>query len=279
MTACEQPAGQYCPEPRLDAAVRYVLEVPGKQLRSRLTRETARLLDPAALEAADQAGSAIELLHTYSLIHDDLPAMDDDDLRRGRATLHKAYDEATAILAGDGLQALAFETLVGIESLTAEARVELVRIVSRAVGLAGMVGGQAMDLAAEGQTLDASTLSQLHGLKTGALIVAAVDAGAICAGANREQRTQLTRFASQVGLAFQVIDDVLDATASSEELGKTAGKDEAASKSTYVSLLGIDGARAEAQRLLDDATAALAPWGNAAEPLHELAQMMVQRRT
>lgn len=279
MTVCEQTAGQYCPDPRLDEAVRYVLEVPGKQLRSRLTLETARLLDPASLTAAEQAGRAIELLHTYSLIHDDLPAMDDDDLRRGRATLHKAYDEATAILAGDGLQALAFETLAGIDALPAEARLELVRVVSHAVGLAGMVGGQAMDLAAEHQALDIQTLTQLHRLKTGALIVAAVDAGAICAGAPMAQREQLTRFASQVGLAFQVVDDVLDATASSDELGKTAGKDEAASKSTYVSQLGIDGARQEAQRLLDDAVAALAPWGDDAAPLHALAQQMVQRRT
>jgi geranylgeranyl pyrophosphate synthase len=272
---------QHCPDPRLDEAIAYVLAVPGKRLRSRLTREIALMLQPdddtcAATAAA--CGEAIELLHTYSLIHDDLPSMDDDDLRRGRATLHRAFDEATAILAGDGLQALAFERLATIDALSPEARLELIRVVSRAVGLHGMVGGQALDLAAEGASLSREALGQLHALKTGALIEAAVEAGAICAGADSTIRERLRGFAQSLGLAFQVVDDVLDATASSNELGKTAGKDSAAGKSTYVSHLGVDGARAEADRLLALSIAALEPWGEAAEPVQAIARNMVERR-
>lgn len=267
----------FCPDPRLNDAVNYVLEVPGKQLRSQLTVETARMIDPRSVDAAREVGAAIELLHTYSLIHDDLPAMDNDDMRRGRATLHRAFDEATAILAGDGLQALAFERITEVPHLSVSARLELVRIISRAVGFEGMVGGQAIDLAAEGTVLDRNRLGQLHALKTGALIEAAVDAGAVCANADCDQRTQLRRFASHVGLAFQVIDDVLDATASSEALGKTAGKDLSARKSTYVSQLGIDGATAEAHRLLDAALEQLALWAETAAPLQEIARRMVDR--
>ena len=267
----------FCPDPRLNEAVNYVLEVPGKQLRSQLTVETARMIDPRSVDAAREVGAAINLLHTYSLIHDDLPAMDNDDMRRGRATLHRAFDEATAILAGDGLQALAFERITAVAHLSVSARLELVQIISRAVGFEGMVGGQAIDLAAEGTVLDRDRLGQLHALKTGALIEAAVDAGAVCANADGDQRTQLRRFASHIGLAFQVIDDVLDATASSEALGKTAGKDLSARKSTYVSHLGIDGATAEAHRLLDAALEQLAPWAEAAAPLQEIARRMVDR--
>lgn len=266
-----------CPDPRLDAAVKYVLEVPGKQLRSQLTVETARMIAPLAVDTAREVGSAIELLHTYSLIHDDLPAMDNDDMRRGRPTLHRTFDEATAILAGDGLQALAFERIASVEQLSADARLKLVRVISHAVGFAGMVGGQALDLAAEGQTLDRDRLGQLHALKTGALIEAAVDAGALCAGAGDDDRARLRRFAGHIGLAFQVVDDVLDATASSEALGKTAGKDLTAGKSTYVSQLGIDGAKSEAQRLLDAAIAELAPWKESAAPLQDIARRMVDR--
>ena len=270
---------RFCPDPQLDAAIEYVLEAPGKQLRSRLTRASAEMLDPNSVDAATQAGQAIEFLHTYSLIHDDLPAMDDDDLRRGRPTLHKAYDEATAILAGDGLQALAFERLATIDALSAETRIELIRVVSGAVGLRGMVGGQAMDLAAEGAKLEATQLSELHGLKTGALFVAAVEVGAICAGADADSRQRLRRYATSLGLAFQVIDDVLDATATSDVLGKTAGKDNAAEKSTYVSLLGIEAAAAEADRLLAEALDAITPWGDKATPLRDLAQQMVKRQS
>lgn len=267
----------HCPDPTLDAAIRYVFEAPGKQLRSQLTRETARMLNPEAVAMASVAGEAVEFLHTYSLIHDDLPAMDDDDLRRGRATLHRAFDEATAILAGDGLQALAFEKVADIDGLSAEARLELVRVLSRAVGFRGMVGGQAMDLAAEGAALDQAQLGQLHALKTGALIAAAVDAGAVCAGANHETRQRLADFARHIGLAFQVVDDVLDATASSSELGKTPGKDVMARKSTYVSHMGVNGANEEAHRLLAAALEALTVWEARAEPLREIARRMVNR--
>jgi geranylgeranyl pyrophosphate synthase len=225
------------------------------------------------------AGEAIELLHTYSLVHDDLPAMDDDDLRRGQPTLHCAFDEATAILAGDGLQAAAFQRLVEIDALSPEQRLEILRVVSIAVGFQGMVGGQALDLAAEHHAVSAAALKGIHDLKTGALISAAAEVGAICADASSAQREALVRFAKAIGLAFQVTDDVLDVTGDSASLGKTAGKDERAEKSTYVSTLGLDGAQQEADRLLDEALEALSDFGDSAAPLRDLAQKMVHRQT
>jgi len=225
------------------------------------------------------AGEAIELLHTYSLVHDDLPAMDDDDLRRGQPTLHCAFDEATAILAGDGLQAAAFQRITEIEALSAEQRLEILKVVSIAVGFQGMVGGQALDLAAEHQAVSDTALRGIHDLKTGALISAAAEVGAICAGASSAQREAFVRFAKAIGLAFQVTDDVLDVTGDSESLGKTAGKDERAEKSTYVSTLGLDGAQQEADRLLNEALGALSEFGEAAEPLRNLARKMVHRQT
>ena len=237
----------------------------------------AELVAGEPVAAATSVGEAIELLHTYSLVHDDLPAMDDDDLRRGQPTLHCAFDEATAILAGDGLQAAAFQRLAEIDSLTADQRIELVRVVSIAVGFNGMVGGQALDLAAEQQRVPVEALRDIHRLKTGALIAAAAEAGAICADASPEQRAALATFARSIGLAFQVTDDVLDVTGDSSSLGKTAGKDEQAQKSTYVSTLGLEGARAEADTLLDDALTALSIFGERAKPLRELASAMVHR--
>ena len=267
-----------CPDPRLADAVAYLAKHPGKQLRSRLTLLCADLIAEASTEAAIIAGEAIELLHTYSLVHDDLPAMDDDDLRRGQPTLHCAFDEATAILTGDGLQAAAFQHLASIESLSDAQRVDLVRVISKAVGFEGMVGGQALDLAAEHQALEADALQNIHRLKTGALIAASAEAGAICANASTAQRQALVEFATAIGLAFQVTDDVLDVTGDSESLGKTAGKDIKAEKSTYVSALGLAGAKEEADRLLKAALEALDIFGDRADPLRDLARQMVHRQ-
>jgi len=267
-----------CPDPRLADAIAYLAKHPGKQLRSRLTLLCAELIAEASTDAAIIAGEAIELLHTYSLVHDDLPAMDDDDLRRGQPTLHCTFDEATAILTGDGLQAAAFQHLVSIESLSDTQRVDLVRVISKAVGFDGMVGGQALDLAAEHQALEADALQNIHRLKTGALIAASAEAGAICANASTAQRQALVEFATAIGLAFQVTDDILDVTGDSESLGKTAGKDIKAEKSTYVSALGLAGAKEEAERLLNAALEALDIFGERAKPLHALARQMVHRQ-
>ena len=238
---------------------------------------TSSVIAGSELPSAARAGEAIEFLHTYSLIHDDLPSMDDDDLRRGKPTVHKAYDEATAILVGDGLQALAFEWIVDTPDLTPLQQVQLVKLLSKSVGFDGMVGGQAMDIAAEGQSLAPAELAQVHARKTGALIEASVVAGAICANATDVQQVSLNTFAQRIGLAFQVMDDVLDVTATSEELGKTAGKDIDAEKSTYVASMGIEGARDYAETLLSEAIDALNEFGDAASELKQLGHLMVHR--
>ena len=268
-----------CPDPKLSDALAYLAHNPGKQLRSRLTLACAELIAGSPVPEATWVGEAIELLHTYSLIHDDLPAMDDDDLRRGQPTLHCAFDEATAILTGDGLQAAAFQRVADIESLTAEQRLSIIKIISTAVGFNGMVGGQALDLAAEQQAISVEALRAVHHLKTGALICAAAEAGAVCGKATLPERQALVRFAESIGLAFQVTDDVLDVTGDSAQLGKTAGKDERAEKSTYVSTLGLSGAQQEAERLLVEATDALSDFGDRAAPLRSLAAAMVKRDT
>ena len=278
-----------CSDPGLKKALTYALENPGKQLRSRLCRETAvmvvaassaeTLVADSSIESANRVGEAIECLHTYSLIHDDLPAMDDDDLRRGKPTVHKAFDEATAILVGDGLQAFAFEWVTETEGLSDTQKIQLVKLLSKSVGFDGMVGGQAMDIAAEGQSLDVAALKEVHLRKTGALIEASVLAGAICADATEDQTAALHQFSKNIGLAFQVMDDVLDVTASSETLGKTAGKDIAAEKSTYVACMGVDDARAYANQLLDEALALLTPFGEAADSLSALSRLLVHRNS
>ena len=278
-----------CSDPGLKKALTYALENPGKQLRSRLCRETAvmvvaassaeTLVADSSIESANRVGEAIECLHTYSLIHDDLPAMDDDDLRRGKPTVHKAFDEATAILVGDGLQAFAFEWVTEAEGLSDTQKIQLVKLLSKSVGFDGMVGGQAMDIAAEGQSLDVAALKEVHLRKTGALIEASVLAGAICADATETQIAALHQFSKNIGLAFQVMDDVLDVTASSETLGKTAGKDIAAEKSTYVACMGVDDARAYANQLLDEALALLTPFGEAADSLSALSRLLVHRNS
>ena len=230
------------------------------------------------MQSATRVGEAIECLHTYSLIHDDLPSMDNDDLRRGKPTVHRAFDEATAILVGDGLQAFAFEWVSETDGLSDTQKIKLVKLLSKSVGFDGMVGGQAMDIAAEGKSLDVSALKEVHLRKTGALIEASVLAGAICGEANAEQIEALGRFSRNIGLAFQVMDDVLDVTASSETLGKTAGKDITADKSTYVACMGVDAASAYANDLLNEALALLSPFGQAADALSALSKLLVHRK-
>ena len=264
---------------RLHQAMRYSVFAGGKRLRPALVLASARAVGGAANEqmtaSIGAAMSAVEVLHTYTLIHDDLPAMDDDDLRRGRPTCHKAFDEATAILAGDALQTLAFEACAAINA-------EAVTVLARASGSRGVVGGQQDDLDAEGQPIDQSPatrsrLERIHRGKTAALIRASCELGAIAAGANATMRSALRTYGEAIGLAFQVADDVLDATASSSALGKTAGKDAAQGKLTYVAVHGLDAARREAERLEQEALAALAPLGAPANALRALGRFVVRR--
>ena len=231
------------------------------------------------IESASRIGESIECLHTYSLIHDDLPSMDNDDLRRGKPTVHKAFDEATAILVGDGLQAFAFEWVADTEGLSDRQKLALVKLLSKSVGFDGMVGGQAMDIAAEGESLNVSALKEVHLRKTGALIEASVLAGAICADATDAETKALHIFARNIGLAFQVMDDVLDVTASSETLGKTAGKDITSEKSTYVACMGVNAASTYAKDLLDEALALLVPFGEKADALSALSRLLVHRQS
>jgi geranylgeranyl pyrophosphate synthase len=257
---------------RLHAAMRYSVLAGGKRLRPALVLGACRAVG-AADDVADPALAAVECFHTYTLIHDDLPAMDDDDLRRGRPTCHKQFDEATAILAGDALQALAFE-------LAAHHGAAAVISLARAGGSLGVVGGQQEDLDAEGRVItgspaDRALLERIHRGKTAALIRASCELGALAAGASAAQRSALAAYGEAIGLAFQIADDVLDATADAATLGKTPGKDAAQGKLTYVALCGLDGARAEARRLLDTALAALAPLD--APDLAALARFVVER--
>lgn len=262
---------------RLYAAMRHAAIGGGKRLRPLLVSAAARLfaVDP---ECALRVGLAIEAIHVYSLIHDDLPAMDDDDMRRGRPTVHKAYDEATAILAGDAFQALAFE-IVAAEATHADpfVRCELVAALASASGLAGMVGGQAMDMAAAEAAQDIAAISRLQQLKTGALIAFAIEAGAILGRIPPEGRTKLRAYAHDLGLAFQIVDDLLDAEGDPAAMGKAAGKDDAAGKATFVGLLGIDKARAQARLLSNQAIDHLGNFGCEADLLRAIATYAVDR--
>lgn len=269
------PAAHLAPV-RLHEAMRYATLGGGKRIRP--------LLAFAAGEAAGapaawvgRVAAAVECLHVYSLVHDDLPAMDDDELRRGKPTVHVAFDEATALLVGDALQSLAFEILAGhLPDCPAETRVDLVRTLAQAAGSRGMAGGQAIDLESIGRTLDVAELEFMHIHKTGALIRAAVLMGAACGQPDPAIRTALDHYARHIGLAFQVIDDVLDAETPTQVLGKTAGKDAAQHKPTYASLMGTARARALAHTLRDEALAALATVPRSA-PLAALARMVVDR--
>lgn len=257
-------------------AMRYSVMNGGKRVRPLLVYAAAESIGPANATCIDLIASAFELLHCYSLIHDDLPAMDNDDLRRGLPTCHKKFDEATAILAGDALQAEAFR-LLSETALPATTQIALVRLLAQASGSQGMVAGQAIDLAAVDTTLDVNQLESMHRLKTGALIGAAVLAGGVAAGATPLQLDCLDRYARAVGLAFQVQDDVLDVESDTATLGKQQGADAAHNKPTYATLLGLQGAKQKAALLIDEAHAAIAELGDRAQRLHELADYIITR--
>jgi farnesyl diphosphate synthase len=264
--------------PRLVEAMRYALLAPGKRLRPFFVTESARLFDvnePYAL----QAGAAIECVHCYSLVHDDLPAMDDDDLRRGRPTVHRAFDEATAILAGDALLTFAFEILGGEATHPdAEVRMELVSELAVAAGKNGMAGGQMLDLEAESAGVaDLGRIVTLQAMKTGALFRFACRAGAILGNAGAAERAALTLYADRIGLAFQIADDILDVESSTAALGKATGKDRAAGKATFVDLLGLEGARAEARKLVNEAKTATQGFGDRAHVFAAAADYIVRR--
>lgn len=262
---------------QLRAAMRYSLFNGGKRVRPTLAYAAAEAISPQLpIAALDPVAAALECLHSYSLVHDDLPAMDDDDLRRGKPTCHIAFNEATAILAGDGLQTLAFELLCQAPA-SAETRLRLVQALAQASGVQGMVLGQAIDLAAVDQQLSLQQLETMHRHKTGALIRASVAMGALMAGASEAQLAALDQYAAAIGLAFQVQDDILDVTADTHTLGKQQGADIARNKPTYVSLLGLDAARHKARDLHQQARAALADFGDSALRLHQLADYIVER--
>ncbi|WP_152220221.1 (2E,6E)-farnesyl diphosphate synthase [Pseudomonas sp. SCB32] len=265
---------------RLYAAMRYSVVNGGKRVRPLLAYAACEALG-GELERADGAACAVELIHAYSLVHDDLPAMDDDDLRRGQPTTHIAFDEACAILAGDGLQTLAFEVIgnAQLNPQDAHTRLDMLLILARAAGSAGMVGGQAIDLESVGRKIDQAALETMHRHKTGALIEASVQLGALASGrAGAADLEALRRYAKAIGLAFQVQDDILDVESDTTTLGKTQGKDQAHDKPTYPALLGLDAAKAYALTLRDQAVAALEGFGDSAEPLRALARYIVDRR-
>ena len=258
-------------------AVRYSVFAGGKRLRPVLCLEAARIFD-ADITPALHPACAMEFIHTYSLIHDDLPALDNDDLRRGKPTCHKQFGEATAILAGDALLTLAFETL-GATPVAPERRVAMVSEVARSAGTVnGMVGGQVADLEAEGKDVAPAMLEYIHRSKTAALIRASVVSGALCAGAGDADVARLRRFGEQIGWAFQVVDDILDVEESSAALGKTAGKDQAQRKATYPAVYGLDKSRAMAHELAEKAVDELSAYGERASRLRELADYLVLRR-
>ncbi|MEW6461585.1 polyprenyl synthetase family protein [Ectopseudomonas khazarica] len=266
---------------RLYQAMRYSVMNGGKRVRPLLVYAACEALQ-GDIERADGAACAVELIHAYSLVHDDLPAMDDDDLRRGQPTTHKAFDEATAILAGDGLQSLAFEVLADRRRnpQDPEVRLQMLSALGGAAGPAGMVGGQAIDLGSVGQKLDREALETMHRHKTGALIEASVLLGALSSGkADDLSLKALLQYARAIGLAFQVQDDILDVESDTATLGKTQGKDEAHDKPTYPALLGLDAAKDYALELRDQALHVLRAFGNSAEPLRELARYIVERRS
>ena len=266
---------------RLAEAMRYSTLSGGKRLRPLLVYMTGESLG-APLAELDAPAAAVELIHVYSLVHDDLPAMDDDDLRRGRPTCHRAFDEATAILVGDALQALAFAVLAGepVGGAAAGRRLAMIRILARASGTGGMAGGQAIDLVSVGRVLDVAALENMHARKTGALIQGSVLLGAAAAGVNSgEEFAALAGFGADIGLAFQIQDDILDVEGNAELLGKRTGADAARMKPTYPSTAGLPGARTRALQLRDLAIARLAPLGERGAALIDLARYVVSRAT
>lgn len=269
------PSASHLPQ-RLHEAMRYACLNGGKRLRPILVHAAGEA-SGASPETLDYCATAVEMIHVYSLVHDDMPCMDDDTLRRGQPTCHIQYDEATALLVGDALQTQAFITLTDTPLQPATVN-QLVRSLALASGAAGMAGGQAIDLTAVGQQLDAAQLEQMHILKTGALIRAAIRIGALAGESlSPEELDQLDRFGKVLGLLFQVVDDILDCTASTDVLGKTAGKDAACDKPTYVSLMGLAGARSFADDLLGQAQTLIAPLGSRGARLKSIALEIVQR--
>lgn len=269
--------GEIARPDQLISAMRHGVLNGGKRLRPFLVIETARLLN-APEDAALRIAAALECIHCYSLVHDDLPAMDDDDLRRGQPTVHIAFDEATAILAGDALLTLAFDVISAPETdLPAEIRLRLVNALSRAAGVGGMVGGQALDLEAERVSPDEAGIVQLQAMKTGALLRFACAAGAIASGGDDATVARMTRFGEIIGLAFQLADDLLDVTSDAATLGKAAGKDAARGKGTLVSLHGEAAARQKLVLLIEEAEAVLAPFGAAADTLRQAAGFIANR--
>lgn len=264
---------------RLHAAMRYAVLGGGKRLRPVLVYATGSALG-APLDVLDASAAAVEIVHAYSLVHDDLPAMDDDDFRRGQPTCHVAFGEAMAILAGDALQALAFEILATSPVRNAGGHVEMLRTLATACGSHGMAGGQALDLAAVGATLSPDELDRMHEHKTGALIRASVRLGALAANCNEDALlAALDEYGHAIGLAFQIRDDILDVEGDSATLGKTAGKDAANAKPTYPAILGMDASRARLAQLTHAAIAALAPLGERAKQLVELARYVAERES
>jgi len=266
-------------------AIRHSVFAGGKRLRPILCLEAARMVTGGdeAPSGIEELGAALEMLHTYSLIHDDLPALDNDDLRRGKPTCHIVFGEAIAVLAGDALQTQAYITLGGLQCC-ADAAIQIVREIAAATGTGvgvnlppGMIGGQVMDIEGENKKPTAEMVEAIHRAKTGALITVSIVAGGIYAGGNKDTIVRLRIFGEKAGLAFQIIDDVLDMTQSSEQLGKTAGKDTASYKATWPAVFGIEQSNRDAIRLIDEAFAELEPFGDAAGPLKSLARFLVER--
>ena len=259
-------------------AMRHSVFAGGKRLRPVLSIEAGRMVAGSLPAGIEELGAALEMLHTYSLIHDDLPALDNDDLRRGRPTCHKVFGEAIAILAGDALQTQAYEVLARLKC-PAESRVRIVEEIARGTGtVEGMIGGQVVDLAAEHTQPTADVLEYIHRAKTAALITASLVSGGLYGGAKENQVARLRAFGMAIGLAFQIVDDVLDVTQTSEQLGKTAGKDSASEKATYPALFGIEASVRKAETLVSVAFAELDSFGERAQPLKELARYLVERK-
>ncbi len=279
-TRLKQALSEHAPEapPTLIEAMEYSLLAGGKRLRPALVLESFAACGGSETEEASAltAAAAMELIHTFSLVHDDLPAMDDDDLRRGRPTNHKVFGEGMAILAGDAMMTLAFEILAADAQPQIAAR--LVRELAHASGPAGMIGGQVLDMAGENQSLALEQLQQIHRMKTGALLTTSCRLGAIAAGADDAMLRSLTDYGRHTGLAFQIVDDVLDVTATREQLGKATNKDASRGKNTYPTLLGLDASRAEAQKHLDLALVALSSCGARADGLRNLARFIISRQ-
>ena len=267
-TVSEQPA-------KLHEAMRYTTLDGGKRVRPLLVFAAGELFD-APRDALERAAAAVEMIHAYSLVHDDMPCMDDDAVRRGQPTVHVKYGQAQALLVGDALQTLGFELLAQLAA-PAERVVSLTRILAHSTGLAGMAGGQAVDIAAVGQAMSQAELESMHALKTGALISASVMMGVACGQVTSQEQVALARYAALIGLAFQVADDVLDVSADAATLGKTPGKDAASNKPTFVALLGLSGAQGYARGLHQQAVDALAPLGARSHRLSALAHTVVSR--